>query len=461
MSNFANKIPNVPKFLEKSFALLERGPIFNGFVLVFAAALAIRLLFVLVWMSHFRVSFSGAEMGYVATNLYEGRGFSSPFSLGAQPTALVAPLVPFLWSVIMHLTSGPTDDTARAIIIIQTIPSALACGFYWLIARRVSSRFSRVPSGMVTMLAILFMVWPESLLRLMDTWYYVWQELGLAALVFYAMVWWDSPDLREGLIMGVVAGVVALANPTPVLLYAIALVAPLIIQRGKRLAIIRNILASGLVALLIVAPWIIRDAVVFGLLMPVRSNFPLELLQGNNPDGGVRQQATSLHPMLRKAELDRYERMGEAAYMQWAFGEAVQYMINNPAITVVRVVERIYMYWTTDIFDNWSWTPEIKWWNRGWRMGLLAVTTILSAVVPLVIVFFGIVSGRLQGLAYRFLFASLFILMPLPYYFTAASAEFSQSIRPWVAMLAVIAVLKRKDVEERPFASLQSPLARI
>lgn len=461
MSNFAIKISYVPKFLKKLFDLLERGQVLSGFVLVFAAALAIRLLFVMVWMSLFRVSFNGAEMGYVATNLYEGRGFSSPFSLGSQPTAIVTPLVPFLWSVIMHLTSGPTDDTARAIIIIQTIPSALACGFYWLIARRVSSRFNHVPSGMVTMLAILFMVWPESLLRLMDTWYYVWQELGLATLVFCAMVWWDRPDLREGLIMGVVAGGVALVNPTPVLIYAIVLVAPLIVQRGKRLAITRNIFASGLAALLIVAPWIIRDAVVFGLLMPVRSNFPLELLQGNNPDGGARQQATSLHPMLRKAELDRYERMGEAAYMQWAFNEAVRYMINNPVITVVRVIERIYLYWTTDIFDNWSWTPEVKWWNRGWRTGLLAVTTMLSALVPLVIVFFGIVSGRLRGLAYSFLFASLFILLPLPYYFTAASAVFSQTIRPWVAMLAAIALLRRKDVEERPSASLHSPLASI
>jgi hypothetical protein len=430
--------------------------------LVFAAALAVRLVFVLVWVARYPVWFYGAEMGNVAINLYEGRGFSSPFSMGSKPTSVVAPLVPFLWAGIMHLTAGPTNDTALAIIVLQAIASSLTCAFFWLIARRVTFGFRRVRTGTVSVLAILFVVWPETLFRLTDTWYFVFQELGLVVLVYCAMVWWDRPGLREGLIMGAVAGVVALVNPTPVPIYAIALIAPLVVQRDKRLTVARHIIASGLVASFIVAPWIIRDYSVFGRFMPIRSNFGLELRQGNNPVDSIRQKANSVHPMLRAEEFDRYETMGEVAYMQWSLDQAVEYMVSNPGVTVVRILERMYVYWCTDVTDNWSSSPDIKWWNHGWWPRIFQVTTILSALVPLVIVLFGVFSGRLQGLAYRFLFIGLFILLPLPYYITWAGDVYSAAIRPWLAMLAAIVVLRRPRVAVEGYAGQEgSSLAAV
>lgn len=452
MFKLTNMIPDIRKHLKKLFDLLEHGPVLTGFMLVFAAALAVRLVFVLVWVWRFPVWFYGAEMGNVAINLYEGRGFSSPYSLGSKPTSVVAPLVPLLWAGIMHLTAGPTNDTALAIIVLQAIASSLTCAFYWLIARRVTFGLRRVHTRIVSVLAILFVVWPESLFRLTNTWYFVLQELGLVVLVFCAMAWWDGPGLREGLIMGAVAGGVALVNPTPVPVYAIALIAPLITQRDRRLTVVRHIIASGLVASFIVAPWIIRDLRVFGRFIPIRSNFGLELRQGNNPVESIRQKANSVHPMLRVEEFDRYETMGEVAYMQWSLDQAVQYMVNNPGITVTRTLARMYVYWCTDVTDNWSSSPNIKWWNQGWWSRLLQATTILSALIPLVIVLFGVLSGRLQGLAYRFLFAGLFIFLPLPYYITLAGDVYSAAIRPWLAMLAAIVVLRRPRVAVEGYA---------
>jgi hypothetical protein len=462
MFKLTNMIPDVRTHLKKLFDLLERGPALTGFMLVFAAALAVRLVFVLVWVWRYPVWFYGAEMGNVAVNLYEGRGFSSPFSLGSKPTSVVAPLVPLLWAGIMHLTGGPTNDTALAIIVLQAVASSFTAAFYWLIARRVTFRLHRVRTGTLSVLAILFVAWPETLFRLTDTWYFVFQELGLVVLVYCAMAWWDRPGLREGLLMGAVAGVVALVNPTPVPIYAIALIAPLVVRRDKRLTVARHILASGLVASFIVAPWIIRDYSVFGRFVPIRSNFGLELRQGNNPVESIRQNANSVHPMLRPEEFDRYETMGEVAYMQWSLDQAVEYMASNPGVTVVRILKRMYVYWTTDVTDHWSTFRDLKWWNRDWRFRLLKGLTVLSALVPLVIVFIGIFLGRLQGLAYRFLFIGLFILLPLPYYITWAGDVYSAAIRPWLAMLAAIVVLRQSRVAVEGYAGQEgSSLAAV
>ncbi len=177
--------------------------------------------------------------------------------------------------------------------------------------------------------------------------------------------------------------------------------------------------------------------------MPVRSNYGIELRQGNNPAGSVRQTSESLNPTLRKEEKNRYLAMGEAAYTQWAFNQAVQYIREHPGITITRIAQRIYVSWCTDIFDWWSWRPDKseKWWNRGRYFIVLKMTTIVSALVPLAFVLFGLVSSRLRGLPYKFLFISLFLFLSLPYYFTSANDYYSQAVRPWLAMLAVVVLL--------------------
>jgi hypothetical protein len=199
---------------------------------------------------------------------------------------------------------------------------------------------------------------------------------------------------------------------------------------------------SAITALLIVAPWLTRNTLTFGRFVPMRSNFGLELLQGNNPAGSVRQTTNSVHPMVKKKEFDRFEEMGEMAYMQWAFEKATEFIKKNPGLTAARVGQRIYVTWCTDILDKWSWRPDRKWWDRGFRAILLNLTTTVTAVLLLAIVLFGITFGHLRDFPYKFLFISLFVFLPLFQYFTIASNHYSQSIRPWLAMLAVVIALQ-------------------
>ncbi|MCH8275858.1 MAG: hypothetical protein IH851_13835 [Armatimonadetes bacterium] len=418
--------------------------------MVFAAALIIRLLCLAAWTSqHHRVAWGGAELGFVALNLYEGRGFSSPLSEGSEPTAFFCPFAPALWVAVMYLCGGPSGWSAEVITFLQAFPGAFASAMYWLIARRVGLRMSRFPAHMPTVVAAVSCVWPESLLRLIAAqgWYYVWQEAGVAALVLCAMRWWEYPRLGRGLALGAVAGAVGLINPTPVPVFAVALVTPLLTRRHPGIAVARATALSGIVAALFVAPWIVRNAVVFGRFVPMRSNFGIELRQGNNPAGSVRQGATSLNPYINRTERIRFGELGEGEYTRRAFNDAVRYMREHPGTTAGRIGKRMYVMWCTDVFDWWSWfdRPGAKWWNRGNFVGCLQVTTSASALIPLAVVLFGLSTGRLRGLPCKLLFLSLFLFLPLPYYFTSANDFYSAAMRPWLTLLALMVLLRKSS----------------
>lgn len=420
---------------------------------MFVAALVVRLLFLAVWMPgaswRWRApEFAAAELGIVAQNLYEGHGFSSPLRPGGnEPTAFFAPLVPSLWALVMHLTGGPSGRTKQWIILIQAIPSALIASMFWLTALHIAKRMPRLSPRFATIVALAITFWPESVLRVGDTWYYIWQELGTVVLVYCSIRWTDEPTLRRGIAMGAAAGGVALANPTPLPIAAVAVLVPLFRNREERMAILRSGSAAVAVAFLVVAPWIVRNTMVFDRFIPMRSNFGIELRQGNNPAGSIRQSSTSLNPAVSPTENERFHRMGEEAYTQWAFDEAVKYMRDHPVETATRAFKRIYVIWFTDIFDWWPWHPDrldSKWWapGRSLRVQVRRVIPILSAVTLLTVLLMGLLAGRLRRLPYGFLFGSVLLFLTLPYYFTSANDYYSHGLRMWLLLLAIVVLCR-------------------
>jgi hypothetical protein len=130
--------------------------------------------------------------------------------------------------------------------------------------------------------------WPESLLRLTEPWYFVWQELGFALLIWLGLRWCDRPTLSTGSALGAVGGIVALINVNPIPIFAVAIAAPLLERRSFDAPQWRAAMLCAGIATLIVVPWVVRNIAVFGRLYPVRSNAPFELFQGNNPKDCIR-----------------------------------------------------------------------------------------------------------------------------------------------------------------------------
>ena len=89
----------------------------TALVLVFACALAVRVVVVTVHCGgdSFAQHDAHSELVWVARNLTADRGFSSPFGPGDAATAWFSPLLPFLWSGVMHVVG----DGDRFIAVIQ------------------------------------------------------------------------------------------------------------------------------------------------------------------------------------------------------------------------------------------------------------------------------------------------------------------------------------------------------
>lgn len=424
---------------------LEEGSTARGFTVVLLTALAVHAAYALIYILRFDpppLPGFGAELGSVATHLYSGRGFASPYAPDT-PTAMFAPAVPALWAGLMHLVpGGPAGPIQEAIIAVQTLPSALTAAVTWLIARSLRSRMDALPSAFPSVIAAAACVWPESIVRVTQCWYYVWQSCGVALLLLTAMRFADRPDVGRGLALGGVAGAIALVNPTPLPLFAVALLGPCL---ARRLAprVLGAALASGVLSLAIAAPWLVRNALVFDAFVPLRSNYGIELRQGNNPRGSIRQSIDSLNPTLVPEERERYLTLGEVEYGRRARDAALAYMRAHPVETAVRIAQRAYVSWCTDLFDFWPWSEDSRWWKGRWRRVILQATTIASALLSLAIVLWGLATGRLRGLPHATLFAGVFLLLPLPYYFTSANDYYMQSVRPWLALLAGVALLRR------------------
>src|SRR5947208_10099494 len=149
----------------------------------------------------------GYEMGRIARSLASGQGFANPFNETTGPTAWEPPLYPFLIAGVFKLFGIYTRSSALALLILNSIFSALTCIPIFLIARRcfnekvagwASWLWALLPSGFATR-----WVWETSVAAL------------LLAIIFWLTLELEGRDgLRPWLEFGLLWGIAALTNPS-------------------------------------------------------------------------------------------------------------------------------------------------------------------------------------------------------------------------------------------------------
>ncbi|MBL6962735.1 MAG: glycosyltransferase family 39 protein [Bacteroidetes bacterium] len=104
----------------------------------------------------------------------------------------------------------------------------------------------------------------------------------------------------------------------------------------------------GLVLILLVSPWTIRNYLVFGKFVPVSTNGGFALLIGNNPHAEGRFY---LHEDFFR---DVEKNSNEAGYSKIAGKMALDYMSSNPVQVIQRIpVKFFYLFWPG--MDGISW----------------------------------------------------------------------------------------------------------
>jgi 4-amino-4-deoxy-L-arabinose transferase-like glycosyltransferase len=290
-----------------------------------AAILAIAYYAAIAWMLHGLVSpiaFPppselplGAEYFQIGRSIAEGHGFSSPFHVRSGPTAWMPPALPVFIAGIYTLCGKNEFATA----ITFHLSGVLCVIATWLLVVRFAVR-SNVHA--VTVLIAFFMV-------LLTSWKDVFGATHdcpfLMLLTMLILTGFEhnmrvdrstvEPDRafahrNRTILWGCLGGLSSLMSPSLLLTWLVCSLASLFRSKPRLLTVIA-------IALLIQAPWLIRNYVQFGVLVPIKSNSKYEAALAASTSTGVLQISTfDRHPYLDLEQARLHQSLGEQKYIQ-------------------------------------------------------------------------------------------------------------------------------------------------
>jgi hypothetical protein len=236
------------------------------------------------------------EHGQIAENLLAGRGFSIEF-LGAEgPTSQQAPFYPLLLAGVWWCLG---IGTPQAILAAQLLQCLAGTGLVLVVAWLGWSLLPEQPSvGWVA--AIGAALYPTHLYMVTHLQVALWAALVLTLLLAVCV----SPRWRAtrggAILAGCLAGVLLLIEPILALALPICAAAFWLGEveggmrgrfgrRGTRAAgyplagRVARLALMAAIATTIVTPWTVRNWIVHGQLVPIKSTFGYAFWQGNNP----------------------------------------------------------------------------------------------------------------------------------------------------------------------------------
>ena len=374
----------------------------------------------------------GTEMGRVARSLVTGGGFASPLHGKTGPTAMVGPVYPLIIAAAFKLFGIYSTRAAVVLLTLNALLSALTAAVVFLIGRSAFNERTGIWAGWAWVFFPLAVYWPVL---------WVWDTslsglmFGLIFLATLRLV--NSMRTRDAAWYGASWGVTVLTNTTFLPLFP-AFLGWLCYRRVRVGTSWLPPAAAAVLAFgIVLAPWIVRNEFVFGHAL-LRSNFGLELAQGNSP-GANGPRAWWLHPAFNEAEMARYRELGELRYMAAKQREATEFIRRDPGRFARATAMRIHFFWfATESPAHVLDFPEV----------LYGFTSVLALA--------GLGVALVRRSPAGFPFAAVAALFPLVYYVTHPDARFRHLIEPQLFVLAAYAGLAA--VTRRAAAVPASPL---
>jgi hypothetical protein len=331
---------------------------------VFAVALAASLG-QLVYLGHEAgVEEHLHENWVIAHNLVTGNGY---LLSGRYPTAHKPPVYPLFLALMIRLFG---DQPFLAIRIVQAFIVALAAAVAYALFRHLAS--GRVPL-VATALMIL-----SPFLRKVHLWIdSVSMSLAGILIVLLLAIRAQQEPAKTGrfVLLGIATGLLALTLPAT--LGFAPVIAVWLFFQLPRSARTWKCGIYGVAVVLSLVPWTVRNAIVFGRLIPISSNLKLELWIGNNPDatGGMqnerRESLTEPSGALAKrleglGDLDRNDALGQ---------EAWKFIRENPGRFLVLRLKALFYFFCTQSY----WLEDDHSLNRILAKTLVIAQSLLAA----------------------------------------------------------------------------------
>ena len=379
------------------------------------------------------------ETGSIAFALATGKGFSSPFLKQTGPTAWLTPVYPLLVAGVFRVFGVFTAKSFFAVVFLNALFSSAACIPLFHAGKRIAGL------GVASGAAWLWALFPNAVMMPFE---WVW-DTCLAAMLGATLLWAtvklaDSPHrTRNWCGYGLLWGFTLMTNPSLGLLLPVLLGWAAYRARGAtKFSLLNPALAAG-IAILCCAPWTVRNYVVFHRLVPLRSNFPLELYIGNNNNYATRQFVWP--PLITKErELLRYFKLGETAFMDEEKRKAMEFIRAHPKIELQLTAKRFVAFWAgiADPVHVFQSTDSLL-------IRVLLVCNSLAALGALL----GIAALIRRRSLHTIPLAAFPVVFPWLYYVTHPNLRYRHPIDPVVLLLAAVAVssvlgIKRATAEQ-------------
>ncbi|HEV2617143.1 MAG TPA: glycosyltransferase family 39 protein, partial [Candidatus Acidoferrales bacterium] len=356
----------------------------------------------------------GWEEGRIARSLASGEGFGSPLFGNTGPTAWTNPVYPYLLAGVFEVFGIYTKGAAWAMLIVNSLFSALTCIPVYFIGKRCFDKASAIWA------AGIWAVFPYAIYFASG---YVW-GFCLDALVLALVVWCTLAMAEETRPIrwagyGLLWGAAALINA--VLLSTLPFLLAWLVWRRVRSGTRRRL--NSTIAMfclaLVVFPWFVRNYNTFARVIPFRSTFWLTFWEANTGDTSTLYPDWT-NPAHNTAEMEEYRRLGELGYVHEKKLASLNFVTRHPGLYLLLSTKRFVFTWT----GFWSLKKDYR------VAEPFAVANIVFCTALTVLLMIG--AWRAVHINRDGVLPLLFVLAsyPLVYYLAHSGAEYRHPIDP-------------------------------
>jgi hypothetical protein len=325
----------------------------------------------------------GHEYFNIARSLADGQGFAHPFPGRTGPTAWMPPVLPLVIASLWWICDGDRVAVLVIVLVVQTLV-LIATGLLALMIARQSTRCVGPGTVAALFIAALLVNFRDCFQANGDRW--------ISLLILDLMIagfCWGRPLERwpRALCWGFFGGVCALISPIAAFAWGM-----LSIAIGLRHRAWTHLLLMLLAAALALAPWTIRNYLVFGRWIPVKSNLAYELYQSHclQTDGILQGRTLSQHPYQRTSRERRaYEELGEAVYLERKAEQFRVAVLADPVELLDRIAARFlgatlwYVPMDRSPADHTSWWVWVQRLTHPWPFLALILLVVVGIREPL------------------------------------------------------------------------------
>jgi hypothetical protein len=268
----------------------------------------------------------GGEYFNMARALAAGEGFAHPFDGPTGPTAWQPPVLPLFLAGLLWASGGDLETVTVVVVFLQVFV-LIGTGFLILaLIQRTTTRISAGVAATVFLVGLLANFW----LCFQYT-HDGWLVLLTVDLLVAGFCWCRPLDRwKTAAAWGLFGGLCAMINPGVALAWGLlSLLVGIRNRAWLRLAL------AVLVAGLTLTPWTIRNYLVFGRFIPIKSNLFYEMYQSQG------LQTVGNHPYHANGrERREYNRLGETAFLDRKREQLFQAIEADPLDFAGRVANR-------------------------------------------------------------------------------------------------------------------------